>query len=74
MYFGGALYFFVCADIKHHMKKYANAGYRYTFLESGHVVQNMTIAVGEMGLGGVKYGGFCDEAVKQMLRPAAPFH
>ena len=66
--FGAPCIFFVCADIGRHMKKYANAGYRYTLLEAGHAVQNMTIAAGEIGLGGVEYGGFCDEAVKQMFR------
>lgn len=60
--------FFVCADIERHMKKYSNSGYRYTLLEIGHVVQNMTIVAGEMGLGGVEYGGFCDEAVKRMFQ------
>lgn len=66
--FGAPCIFFICADLGRHMKKYANAGYRYTLLEAGHVVQNMTIAAGEMGLGGVEYGGFCDEAVKRMFQ------
>lgn len=60
--------FFVSADLGRHMKKYANSGYRYTLLEAGHAIQNMTIAVEEMKLGGVEYGGFCDEAVKQLFQ------
>lgn len=66
--FGASCIFFVCADIGRHMKKYANAGYRYTLLEAGHAVQNMTIAAGEAELGGIEYGGFCDEAIKKMFQ------
>lgn len=66
--FGAPCIFFVSADLGRHMRKYANAGYRYTLLEAGHAIQNMTIAVEEMNLGGVEYGGFCDEAVKQLCR------
>ncbi len=66
--FGAPCIFFICGDLGRHMKKYSNAGYRYSFLEAGHAVQNMTLAVGELGLGGVEYGGFCDEAVKALLQ------
>ncbi len=66
--FGAPVHFFICADIERHMKKYANRGYRYTLLEVGHAVQNMTVAALEMGLGGVEYGGFYDEAVKRMFQ------
>lgn len=65
--FGAPCIFFVCADICRHVKKYANRGYRYTLLEVGHAVQNMTIAATELELGGVEYGGFCDEAVKKLF-------
>ena len=65
--FGAPCIFFVCGDISRHIKKYANRGYRYTLLEAGHAVQNMTIAAIELGLGGVEYGGFCDEAVKRLF-------
>lgn len=66
--FGAPCVFFVCADIGRHVKKYANRGYRYTLLEAGHAVQNMTLAAAELGLGGVEYGGFYDEAVKRMFQ------
>lgn len=65
--FGAPCIFFVCGDINRHVKKYANRGYRYTLLEAGHAVQNMTIAATELGLGGVEYGGFCDEAAKGLF-------
>lgn len=72
--FGAPCIFFICADISRHVKKYADRGYRYTLLEAGHAVQNMTIAVAELGLGGVEYGGFCDEAVKGLFQmPEAVF-
>lgn len=60
--------FFVCADVSRHIKKYANRGYRYTLLEVGHAVQNMTIASVQLGLGSVEYGGFYDEAVKRLFQ------
>lgn len=66
--FGAPCIFFIGGDLGRHMKKYANAGYRYSLLEAGHAVQNMTIAAGELGLGGVEYGGFCDEAVKRLFQ------
>lgn len=65
--FNAPCIFFVCGDLGRHMKKYANRGYRYTLLEAGHVVQNMTLASAELGLGGVEYGGFCDEAVSLLF-------
>ena len=66
--FGSSCIFFVCADIRRHMIKYANSGYRYVLLEAGHSLQNMTIAAEELGLGGVEYGGFCDEAIQQLFQ------
>lgn len=66
--FGAPCIFFICADIFRHVKKYANRGYRYTLLEAGHAIQNMTMAVEELGLGGVEYGGFYDEAVKKLFQ------
>lgn len=66
--FGAPYIFFVSGDLGRHMSKYANRGYRYTLLEAGHAVQNMTIAAAELGLGGVEYGGFCDEAVKRLFQ------
>lgn len=65
--FGAPCIFFICGDMSRHVKKYANRGYRYTLLEAGHAVQNMTMAATELGLGGVEYGGFCDEAVKRLF-------
>lgn len=66
--FGSSCIFFVCADIRRHMIKYANSGYRYVLLEAGHSLQNMTIAAQELGLGGVEYGGFCDESIRQLFQ------
>lgn len=68
MIFDAPCIFFVCGDIGRHIKKYANRGYRYTLLEAGHAIQNMTLAAAELGLGGIEYGGFCDEAVKRLLQ------
>lgn len=70
--FGAPCIFFVGADIHRHMVKYANSGYRYVLLEAGHSLQNMAIAAEELGLGGVEYGGFCDEAVKRLFQMPEP--
>lgn len=65
--FNAACIFFVAADITRHMAKYANRGYRFTILEVGHVLQNLTLAAIEMGIDSVEYGGFKDDAVKRMI-------
>ncbi len=66
--FNAPCIFFICADLSRHMKKYTNAGYRYTILEAGQAVQNMTIAASELDLGGVEYGGFCDDSIRQLFQ------
>lgn len=68
MVFNAPCIFFICGDIGRHIKKYGNRGYRYTLLEAGHAVQNMTLAATELGLSGVEYGGFCDEAVMRLFQ------
>lgn len=68
MVFNAPCIFFICGDIGRHIKKYGNRGYRYTLLEAGHAIQNMTLAATELGLSGVEYGGFCDEEVMRLFQ------
>ena len=55
--FGAPCIFVITADINRHMQKYANRGYRFTLLEVGHVLQNITIESIEQELNSIEYGG-----------------
>lgn len=65
--FGAPCIFVITADINRHMQKYANRGYRFTLLEVGHVLQNITIESIEQGLDSLEYGGFKDMTVAKLL-------
>lgn len=65
--FGAPCIFVITADLKRHMQKYANRGYRFTLLEVGHVLQNITVESIEQGLNSIEYGGFKDMAVASLL-------
>ena len=65
--FGAPCIFVITADINRHMQKYANRGYRFTLLEVGHVLQNITIESIEQGLNSIEYGGFKDMTVAKLL-------
>jgi len=42
------------------MWKYGERGYRYVWLEAGHVGQNLYLIATALGLGAVAIGGFFD--------------
>lgn len=65
--FGAPCIFVITADLNRHMLKYANRGYRFTLLEVGHVLQNITIEAIEQGINSVEYGGFKDMAVASLI-------
>lgn len=65
--FGAPCIFVITADLNRHMRKYANRGYRFTLLEVGHVLQNITIEAIEQGIDSVEYGGFKDMAVANLI-------
>ena len=48
-------------------KKYADRGYRYTYMESGAICQNIYLAATALSLGTVAVGAFNDDAVNEML-------
>jgi SagB-type dehydrogenase family enzyme len=50
------------------MWKYGVRGYRYAWLDAGHVGQNLYLAAGAMQLGAVTIGGFFDTEVNQLLQ------
>ena len=41
--------------------------YRYFYIEAGHIAQNVALAAVALGLGSCQIGGFCDDAVNDML-------
>lgn len=49
------------------MAKYGPRGYRFVLQESGHVVQNLQLVAGAVGLGGVPHGGFYDDRANELL-------
>lgn len=50
------------------MWKYGLRGYRYVWLDAGHVGQNIYLVAGGLGLGAVTIGGFFDDEVNALLR------
>ena len=48
-------------------KKYADRGYRYTYMESGAICQNIYLQATSMGMGTVAVGAFNDDALNALL-------
>ncbi len=42
-------------------------GYRYLYIEAGHVAQNVALAAEALGLGSCQVGGFLDDAVNRLF-------
>jgi len=57
----------ICADYSKIVKRYHRRGYRYTFMEAGHVGQNISLMAVQLGLGCVMIGAFRDADVKEVL-------
>ncbi|WP_433928143.1 SagB/ThcOx family dehydrogenase [Sorangium cellulosum] len=49
------------------MWKYGQRGYRFLWLDAGHVGQNLYLVATAMGLGAVAIGGFYDDELKALL-------
>jgi SagB-type dehydrogenase family enzyme len=56
------------------MWKYGQRGYRYVWLEAGHVGQNLYLAATALGLGAVAIGGFFDQEVARLFRLPSDEH
>ena len=57
----------IAANLKRSASKYANRGYRYILLESGHAAQNAYLFCAEQDIGVVEYCGFSDETIAREL-------
>jgi SagB-type dehydrogenase family enzyme len=68
-YAGGApLLIVIGANFLRSMKKYGDRGYRYIYLEAGHVAQNINLLSFAIGLGNCDIGGFFDVELASLLR------
>jgi len=47
--------------------RYAQRGYRYVFLDAGHLGAHLQLAATALGLGSVNVGAFCDDEVNRLL-------
>jgi SagB-type dehydrogenase family enzyme len=47
--------------------KYGERGYRYVYIEAGHISQNIYLEAVSLGLGSVAVGAFSDEQVNKLL-------
>lgn len=65
--FGASLIIFVTAVFERSVFKYGDRGYRFIFLEAGHVAQNVNLVATAMGLASVNIGGFLDRCVDEFL-------
>ena len=62
-----AVTFFFIADIYRMTYRYGERGYRYIFLDAGHIVQNLYLVAQEMDAGTVAIGAFDDAAVNALF-------
>ena len=49
------------------MWKYGQRGYRYVWIEAGHLAQNLYLVSGALGLASVALGGFFDDEADALL-------
>jgi SagB-type dehydrogenase family enzyme len=47
--------------------KYGERGYRYVYMEAGHISQNIALQAVSLGLGSVSVGAFIDDAVNELV-------
>ncbi len=59
---------FVLAAVFNRIRhKYGERGFRYTYMEAGHISQNIALQAVSLGLGSVPVGAFLDEKVNELI-------
>ena len=58
---------FICGVFERTQWKYGQRGYRYVWMEAGHVAQNLYLVADALGLGATAIGGFFDAEVNCLL-------
>jgi SagB-type dehydrogenase family enzyme len=62
-----SLLVFITAVFERSAFKYGDRGYRFVFLEAGHVAQNLNLTATALGLGCVNIGGYVDRQIDDLL-------
>lgn len=63
----GAIFIWV-ADVYRMNWRYSERGYRYLFLDAGHVCQNLYLAAESIGCGACAIGAYDDDAMNDLLQ------
>lgn len=58
----------IAADYERTTRIYGDRGFRYVYMEVGHVAQNVYLMATSLGLGTVSVGAFYDDEVKEILK------
>lgn len=58
---------FICAHFERSLFKYRDRGYRFIFLDAGHLVQNFNLVGTSLGIGSVNIGGYFDRETDKFL-------
>lgn len=66
-FYGSSVQIVIAGNLDRQGYKYANRSYRLCLIEVGHVVENITLAAIELGLGSCEFGGIIDEAMRNEL-------
>lgn len=59
--------FVLTAIFKRATWKYGDRGYRYVYIEAGHISQNISLQAMSLGLGSVGIGAFYDDRVNKLI-------
>lgn len=65
---GASVVFFVTALFERSTFKYRDRGYRFIFIEAGHLGQNLNLGAVALGLGVTNIGGYFDREIDRLLR------
>ncbi len=59
--------FILAAVVDRTRSKYGERGYRYIYMEAGHISQNIALQAVSLGLGSVPVGAFFDDKVNELI-------
>lgn len=62
-----AVTFITTAVFARSTHKYGERGYRYAYMEAGHISQNISLQAASLGLGSVCVGAFFDDSINELI-------
>ena len=65
--FQSKLIIFITAVFQRTLEKYGERGYRYIYMEAGHIGQNISLNCVHLNLNGCAIGGFNDDVINKYL-------